>query len=362
MPINKLFDDEDELGSLLSGSGPVSTPAQVAPQAPVAPQDELSQINSKYDTERQKLVADQESYDPRGRLAAALAAIGAGFQGGNSVSAATKMLDRDSASQKEKMSLLDKWKAQKIQEIQAKRDAAKYSREDALNKENDDPSSEVSRAKQQLAAKMLPGKNWSAISGSRLDELLAPMKDLYKIQQENVQRGLDRTQKEQNRNNNLENIPLEDREVVKSLSQTNANRIGIANAIDSAIASWPAMGESEKLQSMKQLIKTLNSDQGKDAVGAEEAKRLASKLQFAYGNFTNDNPTQFGRDLEGFAKDAENTSAVIKSSIAKNEEEIARRKGQPIKRIAQDAPEKTPQQLAMEEIERRKKARQTAGK
>ncbi len=87
-----------------------------------------------------------------------------------------------------------------------------------------------------------------------------------------------------------------------------------ANQMDEALKSGD---KSTALQMGRQMIKVLNSTEGKDAVGQEEANRLASKLEFALGNFTNNNPTQFGRDLEGFLSDARTTSGVVKDA-AKN--------------------------------------------
>lgn len=127
---------------------------------------------------------------------------------------------------------------------------------------------------------------------------------------------------------NLTNLPLEEREVVKALAQRNATALAIANDIDVAIKSWAGMDDNQKLANMQGLIKGLNSKYGNDAVGQEEVKRLSPKLNFAFGNFTNDNPTQFGRDLKGFETDAANSSKNLRSLVQENENEIARRKGQ----------------------------------
>lgn len=99
-----------------------------------------------------------------------------------------------------------------------------------------------------------------------------------------------------------------------------ANKVMIAQQIDSYLERMKTADEDTKLQLGRQMIKVLNSTEGKDAVGAEESKRLASKLQFAFGNLFNDNSVQFGRDLEGFMDDAKATSDVIKSTAGKSME------------------------------------------
>lgn len=121
------------------------------------------------------------------------------------------------------------------------------------------------------------------------------------------------------------NLPEDDQEVVKGLSKKNADKIAISNSIDSVMNNWDQLDENQKLQQGRQLIKVLNSTQGQDAVGAEEAKRLAGKLEFAVGNLTNSNPIQFGRDLKGFHDDAVITSNAIKDSYKMNNQEIAKR-------------------------------------
>jgi uncharacterized protein (UPF0218 family) len=56
-------------------------------------------------------------------------------------------------------------------------------------------------------------------------------------------------------------------------------------------------------------------------------KRLLSKLEFAYGNVTNGNPTQFGRDMEGFKEQAKSTSQAVRNSIKANQAVIDQKYG-----------------------------------
>lgn len=113
-------------------------------------------------------------------------------------------------------------------------------------------------------------------------------------------------------------LPIDQKEMVQDLSKKNASKYSIANQIDATLKGWDSLSDDQKLTQGRQLLKTLNSQEGADAIGAEEANRLGSKLEFALGNFTNSNPTQFGRDLEGFKKQAELTSTAIKNAIGSN--------------------------------------------
>lgn len=241
--------------------------------------------------------------------------------------------------------------------MKMKREGRLASEQDGMMAAKKDPNSTQSKAAKQIAGRF-GIQVTPEMSAFDIEQMIDPKKmmeteaqsrvnfennvELEKLRQKGDMQRLgatlanDRARAERelalkNKENELEmkNIPVEDREVVKSLAASNANKIDIANAIDANVESWKTMDDDQKLQSMRQLIKTLNSTQGKDAVGAEESKRLAGKLEFAMGNFTNDNPIQFGRDLEGFAQDAVATSKNIKESLRRNNSEIARRKGLP---------------------------------
>lgn len=107
----------------------------------------------------------------------------------------------------------------------------------------------------------------------------------------------------------------EDQKSVMALAGTRANVQAIKEQINANMIQWDnAKTDNERLDIGRKMIKLLNSTQGADAVGAEEAKRLAGKLEFAYGNFLDSNPVQFGRDLDGFRVDIENTRDILAES------------------------------------------------
>lgn len=142
-------------------------------------------------------------------------------------------------------------------------------------------------------------------------------KEKVGIQREEL--GIKR-QESVNKSSSGEKLPIDQKKFVETLSTKNANKIAIKNQIDAVMSNWDSLSEDQKVAMGGQLLKTLNSPEGADAIGVEEANRLGSKLQFAMGNFTNSNPTQFGRDLEGFKEQAQNTSKSLGVAVQSNQD------------------------------------------
>lgn len=249
------------------------------------------------------------------------------------------------------------------QEFAHKQDTWKREEGDRLAGEKTD--SPEARSMQALAGKMT-GKDpstYSNLSAVQLKKMLPSLEHLYKIDQDAKNRADARaasgtkTQpfkyKDKDGNERLgkliggnlqqssedpivetaggdaqfKKLAPENQEIIKDLSRKSANKFSIANQIDAVLNNWDTLSDDEKLAQGNQLLKVLNSTEGSDAIGAEEKKRLGAKLEFALGNFTNGNPTQFGRDLPGFKKDAQQTSANIRAAIDSNSAEIDRRYG-----------------------------------
>jgi hypothetical protein len=124
-----------------------------------------------------------------------------------------------------------------------------------------------------------------------------------------------------------EALPIDSKAVVTTLSTKNANRLSAVNQLQSALDGMAGKSESEKLAAYNMLLKVMNSPDNPDAVGKEEAERLAAKLEFAKGNLLNNKPLQFGRDIEGFEKDINNYIQNLKSATVKNKSEVDRLMG-----------------------------------
>lgn len=145
-----------------------------------------------------------------------------------------------------------------------------------------------------------------------------------KDQQElNIQKN-----KAANTANSGENLPIDQKRIVTDLAAKNASKIAIKNQIDAVMNNWDNLSDDQKVTQGRQLLKTLNSTEGADAIGKEEAERLGANLEFIWsGNFFNSNPTQFGRDLEGFKNQAMQTSSNIGEAIKSNQSAIDKNMG-----------------------------------
>ncbi len=149
----------------------------------------------------------------------------------------------------------------------------------------------------------------------------------YKIQEGDQQRSVFLRPKASPLMNPQKNafdlLPVPNQEVIKDLSKSNATKIDIKNEIDTAleVLKSPQVSEEQKIAAGENLFKTLNSTQGKDAVGAEEAKRLGSFLQYKMANLTA--PGSFwGRDLDEFTDQVAIQSARLGQAVVKNESKI----------------------------------------
>jgi len=112
-----------------------------------------------------------------------------------------------------------------------------------------------------------------------------------------------------------------DQELAKDLTKKNASKVSIKNQIDSVLNGWDKLDEDQRIISGRQLLKTLNSTEGADAIGSEEAKRLGGLLEFQMFNVRNPGPL-FGRDVEGFKTQAGNISQAIGGAIEANQKQI----------------------------------------
>lgn len=151
---------------------PQGKAASVAQAAPAAePQvdvtDYIMKKNAlgKYsDENRQKLVDENSKYDLGGNAMAALAALGAGFQGRDSGAAGSAVLARNKAGRDEKLAQFD------------------TGRDQAIKNENIDPMSGRSVAFRKSIEANFPeiakayGENWADVSAADQDRIFEPLK------------------------------------------------------------------------------------------------------------------------------------------------------------------------------------------
>lgn len=125
------------------------------------------------------------------------------------------------------------------------------------------------------------------------------------------------------------NLPLDVKEQVKGLASKNASKIAIKNQIDSAINQLKlAKDDDTKVRIGRGMLKILNSTEGADAVGAEEAKRLGDALEYNVFDVSAGlgiKPGKLhGRDLAGFLVQAQAISDGINGGVTANQKEIDR--------------------------------------
>lgn len=105
------------------------------------------------------------------------------------------------------------------------------------------------------------------------------------------------------------------------LSTKNSNLANVRNGMDAALKQLEDknLSEEDKIKTGQGLLKLLNSAEGADAVGAEEAKRIGSYLEYKVGNFTQ--PGSFiGRDLDKFTDQVRNNSQLLGQRIQSNQQ------------------------------------------
>lgn len=106
----------------------------------------------------------------------------------------------------------------------------------------------------------------------------------------------------------------------KKITENNVTLFNVKNAMDEALTvlNDPNIPEDQKTKTGQSLYKLLNSAEGSDAVGAEEAKRLGSYLEYNILNLTQPGAV-FGRDLKGFTDQVGNYSKLLGGRITRNE-------------------------------------------
>ncbi len=193
-------------------------PAAAAPQAqapqpsaqPAAPTSAIQNpqvkqyIQSLYgdkfsDSARQKLVDENASDASSPNVSAALAALGAGLQGGNAAEAGQSFLKNQQARRDAKLSDFDKSRAGKVADYDLNRKMTTDVKDDATLMREKDPKSQESQLAQTLAKKMLPNKDFSDMSASQINASIPSLEKIYAIEQKKLDRQQARADKNKDR-------------------------------------------------------------------------------------------------------------------------------------------------------------------
>lgn len=122
-------------------------------------------------------------------------------------------------------------------------------------------------------------------------------------------------------------MPLEVKTEIAGLANKNAAKTSIANQMRGYLTRYQdAQTEDQKIVIGRQMLKVLNSPEGADAIGVEEAKRLGGLLEYKLFNFT-DPGSKFGRDLSEFEDQVIDTVSAVESGVQLNRKRIQQLSG-----------------------------------
>lgn len=116
-----------------------------------------------------------------------------------------------------------------------------------------------------------------------------------------------------------------DQAIVTGLAKDNSGKTATVNALESNMKDWDSLNDSQKYERGKELIRLLNAAPGGQRLPQKTVDDIGAKLDFALGNFRNDRPMQFGRDMKGFKDQVDNFVVTQKGAIDANQKEIDKR-------------------------------------
>lgn len=119
-------------------------------------------------------------------------------------------------------------------------------------------------------------------------------------------------------------LPIENQEQIKDLSKKIAEKTNIKNSLQGGLNRLEDknLDDDQKLVQARQMIKLLNSQAGQDAVGAEEAKRLAGFLEFRYFNLTEPGPLMGRAPISEFTEQVKQTLRGLNEATEYNRRNI----------------------------------------
>ncbi len=126
------------------------------------------------------------------------------------------------------------------------------------------------------------------------------------------------------KNKDADRLPEEQRGVVGDLAKDSAKKMAIANQMKALVDTWDKLSDGDKLTQGRAFLKVINSTQGADAIGTDEAKRLGAKLEFALGQGVYD-PSRpvLGYDLPGFKEQVAQNYDRLQQNIVDNSKQGA---------------------------------------
>lgn len=144
-----------------------------------------------------------------------------------------------------------------------------------------------------------------------------------KLQNQKLGEEIAKIKNESGKDKGYNSLDTLTKEQAKTIAQSNAKILVVKNGIDAGLAQLQSdkLSEEAKIKVGQSMLKILNSAEGVDAVGVDEAKRLGSYLEYKIANVTE--PGSFvGRDLNLFTDQVANKSNELAERIKNNETAI----------------------------------------
>jgi hypothetical protein len=147
------------------------------------------------DDQRMKLEQSVAESKPGGGLTF-LASLGAGLAGKNQ-SDVVNSLNQGSRDKQKELEAFDAKRAGVFDELKKDREIGKFERDNKDDLESDDPESEKSRMMQTVAARLMPGRDFSKASARQLSTVMPQLKSVFDQELDSERRKEDLAYKQQ---------------------------------------------------------------------------------------------------------------------------------------------------------------------
>lgn len=118
-------------------------------------------------------------------------------------------------------------------------------------------------------------------------------------------------------------LPQHEQRFVNDTTIANSKKLRIANSLEAGLQKGkdPKLSQDAKIKVYEGMLKTLNSPEGADAIGKEEANRLGGLLQYKLFNIMN--PGSFmGRDIDLFEEQVKSNVDILRDATKLNQKMV----------------------------------------
>lgn len=298
--------DDEVVAKIQAADAPVAS-ADPVPAAPVeTPYKEmvLENIRQKYlgdkysDAARQKLVDENNSFNPLSALSAGLVSFGTGLAGGDAGSAGSAFLKNEQAKKDNRLNVFDKGRSAILDDVKSGQDLMKFEEDQALAKREGDQNSQETSIYRAIGSEMMPNFDFSKMNARQIKALIPSTTKLYEIQQKKIKDSEDRDVREKEFGIRMKELAStkserrEDKQIAKEDKQTETERklktpYGLANTEDDSKQLKEAHESKQNFDSKIQEMIDLRNKYGAEAYNREavaRGKQLSKDLLLEYKN------------------------------------------------------------------------------